>query len=159
MSLSEILSKLEDDHERGVLSDEEYAAAKSKAIEEADAENARGGRFRETSELEQLRTDFIRAEKPLIINDGRKKFRPTSSLALSYIILGPIFGIAWFLFTSHAPLLFRAFGPIMGIVFIVVGIQTVTKAKAFTALADTYEARRDSLVAKEDHEQSKHRKL
>lgn len=158
MSLEDDLNKLQEEHDLGMLTDEQYADAKARAIEAADAEGA----VRPLTGVDKVDREW-RVERRQYEQQGNDGFRylPTKGTVVLPVVFSVIFCVIWvkIALQNHSPLVFVLAAPVMELLMIPYFISTFKKANQYNDAKSTYAARREAETVEQDHEQARRRDL
>ena len=159
MNIADELRKLQELHQSGALTDQEFAAAKAAVLagntaggeaEAGEAVREQVEEIRRQNEVAQLDREWqLERERYLVTNRYGQRYIPTPGLSLLGGIVVAVFGALWTLFaggiaaTVGGPALVF---PCFGVVFIVFGvgvsIYSYTKARQYQRAYDAYQHRR-----------------
>lgn len=165
MSLSDEIRKLQELHQTGALTDEEFARAKAGVLSAGpftidSVQTAPLGehlqQIRLQNEIERLDREWeFEREKYMITGRyGRRRVPSDGGSLLAALLVGG-FGGAWTIFalSMGAPAVF----PIFGFVFVVLGVSAslsgLGKAGQYQQAYQQYQQRRAELLAQGHHEQ------
>jgi hypothetical protein len=161
VNIADELRKLQDLHQSGGLSDEEFARAKRAVLERAEGGEPAAGavqeqleHLRQQNELLQLDQDWERErERYMVTGRYGRRYLPSKGMSVLGGVMITGFGILWTIFAAsfptmdHAPGVFGLF-PLFGVLFVLFGIgvsvYSYNKAGEYErALARYHQRRRE----------------
>lgn len=165
MSLSDEIGKLQELRDSGVLTDEEFARAKAKALSSPSPEtNAADGaalqrhlrQIRLQNELERLDREWeMERESYMSTDKYGSRHVPSGGGSLVGGVIAGGFGVFWIIQTTSAPAgTMPAIFPLFGVLLIVLGvggaIHGFIQADAYRLAHERYQQRRAELLAQDE---------
>jgi len=156
MSIVDELKQLQDLHDHGTLTDEEFAEAKARIISggPSDQQVQIASLQREQSLANQLaeldRSWEIEREQYMMTGRYGRRYLPTTGGSVVGAIVIAVFGLFWMVMASQtgAPGIF----PLFGVIFIVVGVGSALsgsgKAQQYREAESRYQSRRAELTSR-----------
>jgi hypothetical protein len=158
MSLADELEKLDQLRRNGSLSDDEFARAKARLLDDPPADAPLGehlAEVRHQNELARIDREWqIEREQYLITGRYGRREVPTAAMGWTTAVFGGVFGLFWtvlaFTITSGAPndgpfAIAKVIFPLFGVGFIAVaiawGVYCASRAEKYQAAYRAYQAR------------------
>ena len=162
MNISEEIEKLQALHESGVLTDEEFARAKSTVISSTPETNYGGAAARDSNlekiklqnDVAQLDREWqLMREKYVVTGKYGSRSLPNAVGSILGAVLAGGFGICWTIgaTSAGAPAFFTMFGVIFVLLAIGGGIYSFVKAEEYRQAEQNYQQRGALLLSKIDH--------
>jgi hypothetical protein len=156
MNIADDLKKLQDLHQSGGLTDEEFAAAKARVLAGGKSESdPHLDEIKRQNEIERLDREWqMERERYMVAGRYGQRYLPSRGMSVIGGIMIVGFGIVWTGMASSmgAPFFFPMFGVIFILAGIAVSLYTFLKAGAYEEAFRRYQMRRATLLARQDND-------
>jgi hypothetical protein len=155
MSMADELRKLQELHDDGTLTAEEFAAAKATVLAGRPADSAVEGHLeeiRQQNDVAQLDREWaIEREQYMVAGRYGYRYLPNKGMSVLGGIIACAFGIFWTMMAASmgAPGLFPAFGVLFILFGVGVSVYSFTKATRYEEARRRYQRRRSELLNRE----------
>ncbi|MES2464066.1 MAG: SHOCT domain-containing protein [Armatimonadota bacterium] len=151
MNLSDEISRLQEMHASGVLTDEEFARAKAVVLEDGPDTSGPLAQIGLENELARIDREWDQEREAYLVT-GRYGARhlPSEGSGLAGIFLGGGFALVWTVlaFSMGAPVVFALFGIVGVIAAVGMGIAEMEKAERYRETERRWRKRREALLSR-----------